>query len=83
MTRRLVRFPEWRGLRITVEWKPADLWIGCYYDVARHGPAPRIFAWWDAWICVIPCVPIHLHYVARRIRERTSELVAEIERTTR
>ena len=56
------------------EWKPQDLWIGCYWkrtrprwidpETAGDGElwlatvAQRI----DIWTCLIPCVPLHVYF---------------------
>lgn len=37
-----------------IEFKPQDLWIGAYWK--RDGNCL------DVWICLIPCVPIHLSF---------------------
>lgn len=41
-----------------LEWKLQDLWIGVFW---RRG------AWsqgtnWDVWICLLPCLPLHLFW---------------------
>jgi hypothetical protein len=40
-----------------LERKMADCWIGLYWrwDRARRG-----YAWLDIWLCLVPCLPIHL-----------------------
>ena len=35
------------------EWKLPDLWIGVFW---KHGK----FGDFDIWICLIPCVPLHI-----------------------
>lgn len=45
---------------IRVEWKPQDLWIGAYWKAT----ATRF----DLWVCLLPCVPIHLA-IERRAKE--------------
>lgn len=56
------------GWAISLEWKPADLWIGAYsdrrratYDAGTGGRLGR--RQW--WICPIPTVVIHIRPVAR------------------
>ncbi len=48
---------------IKFEFKPQDLWIGCYW--VKHPEYKKI--WYgtlrvkiDLWICLIPMLPIHL-----------------------
>jgi hypothetical protein len=52
-------------MRWTIEFKPQDLWIGCYWK--KHPDCRRI--WYgpfrvkmDLWICIIPTLPIHLMF---------------------
>lgn len=41
-----------RLLRISLEFKIEDLWIGAFWRRSLHGL--------DVWICLIPCLPIHI-----------------------
>ena len=50
----------WRGL----EFEPRDCWIGVYWnhperDLSVH---PEEF---DVWICLVPMIPLHLHFHKR------------------
>lgn len=49
----LLRIPRtpWR-LAVSLEVKAADLWIGAYYRREPNG--------WSVWVCLLPCLPIHL-----------------------
>lgn len=38
--------------RLGLEFKLADLWVGSFY--ARKGDTLHV------WICVLPCLPLHL-----------------------
>ena len=38
--------------RVDLEWKPQDMWIGAYWK--------RLGNCVDCWVCLIPCVPIHI-----------------------
>ena len=64
MTRTLAKT---RGRRWTLalEWKAADLWIGAFWD--RRGPLLNL------WICLLPCLPIHVQL----LRQRRAELDAD------
>lgn len=42
------------GRRIGIEWKPQDLWVGAYWR--RSGSCV------DLWICLLPCIPIHISW---------------------
>ena len=50
ITRRL-KFDGWN---CQLQFRPRDLWIGLYYVTEGHCV--------DAWICLVPCVPIHLSW---------------------
>lgn len=45
------RFVGWHA---KFEWKPADLWIGAYWK--------RIGNCVDLWLCLLPCIPLHLSW---------------------
>jgi hypothetical protein len=42
--------------RLHVVFEPRDCWVGIYWDRWRgtfsHG--------WDVYLCIVPCLPIHL-----------------------
>lgn len=40
--------------RIRIEWKYQDFWIGAFWKTDRHKLD------FDLWICLLPCLPIHL-----------------------
>jgi hypothetical protein len=40
------------------EWKLADLWIGVFWK-RSNGLACKVL---DVWICLLPCVPLHLRF---------------------
>ena len=39
-------------IRVGLEYKLADLWVGAFY--ARKGAILHV------WVCVVPCLPIHI-----------------------
>lgn len=41
-------------MKIHVEWKVEDLWIGAFWK--RSGNVLHL------WICVLPCIPIHMQF---------------------
>lgn len=43
-----------RGWSIALEFKPQDLWVGLFWKASSR----RV----DAWLCLIPCVPIHVSW---------------------
>lgn len=54
----------WRRTSIEMKYKPADCWVGVYFDVRatraiEHG---TIQEWQHVWICILPMLPIHLHW---------------------
>lgn len=48
---------------VKLEFKPQDLWIGLYWKRTNceieHGSEPFVT---DVWICLVPCLPIHVTY---------------------
>lgn len=46
----------WDSIR--VEWKPQDLWVGAFYK--RSGDIRHLY------VCLLPCVPIHLCWWQRK-----------------
>jgi hypothetical protein len=49
-------------IRIGLRFLPRDLWVGVYWKPFRTtGVQPRNLAGFDAWVCLIPCLPIHLY----------------------
>ena len=40
--------------RAALEFKPRDLWVGAYWK--------RIGNCIDLWICLLPCLPIHVSW---------------------
>lgn len=45
---------KFEGWHCQLEWKPQDLWVGAFWK--RNGNCV------DLWVCLIPCVPIHLSW---------------------
>jgi hypothetical protein len=45
------------SLRVRIELKPQDLWIGAFWrtEQAEYGSTVT-----HLWICLLPCIPIHL-----------------------
>lgn len=43
---------------VGIEWKLADLWVGMFLKW-------RDFATLDIWICLLPCIPIHIIWTRR------------------
>ncbi len=68
-------------MKICVEFKPQDCWVGVFWrrSVVRreHRPkegrkgrlfvvsCPRL----DVWICVLPCLPMHITRLGKETRE--------------
>ena len=47
--------------RIRFEWEPADMWIGVFWKHANADTdCGSILQWLDVWICLLPCVPLHI-----------------------
>lgn len=43
-------------MKIRIEWKPQDLWIGVFWE--RH--VYQFCSIIDVWICFVPCIPLHI-----------------------
>jgi hypothetical protein len=50
------------ALRIGLEFKLADMWVGIYW---RRGCLELYGQRYDAWICVLPCLPVHVRWWTR------------------
>jgi hypothetical protein len=48
-------------MSIRLEWKPQDAWIGAYWKQTEER--------WHLWICLLPCLPIHLQWT-RRVEQK-------------
>lgn len=61
--------------RIKVEFKPQDCWIGVFWrrklwmldkdnsiTLLRTTPPSPLVPHYDVWICLLPCLPIHLSW---------------------
>lgn len=44
---------------IALEWEPQDLWVGIFWK--------KSIGVTDLWICLLPCVPIHIWWHPRRL----------------
>ena len=48
-------------MRIRLEFKVNDLWIGAFWKVTRGSSDGSFFpVTTDVWICLLPMVPLHL-----------------------
>lgn len=48
--------PLLRGWRVRLEVKLPDLWIGAFWKLDRS----HFWTHFDLWVCVVPCLPIHV-----------------------
>lgn len=46
--------PRFVGWHAQLEWKMQDMWIGAFWK--RTGNCV------DLWVCLLPCVPLHLSW---------------------
>jgi len=62
----LCRIP-WRRseFSVAIDVKARDMWMGLYWV-----PNPAANEWF-AFVCLLPCLPIRLHYGARAERSTT------------
>lgn len=57
-------------MKICLEFKPQDLWIGVFWRTTPVLPVryiPRYSV--DIWICLVPMVPLHISF-ERKARRR-------------
>lgn len=48
-------------MKLQLEFKPQDLWVGAYWRRALlERPLKGWFYRYDLWVCLLPCLPIHL-----------------------
>lgn len=66
-------------MKIRVEFKPQDLWIGAFWKSEPLGDmyvspgareslraVQRRYRFVDLWICMIPCIPIHISWIWKK-----------------
>lgn len=41
-------------VRCRLEWKLEDLWVGVFWR--------KVGVTTDVWICLLPCIPLHLTF---------------------
>ncbi len=55
---------------IRLEWNPCDVFIGVYIRGPRMDrdlePGSNNY-YWNVWICLVPCLPIHIRWMRRYI----------------
>lgn len=51
-------------MRIRLEWKINDFWIGCFWRRFDSGA-------WDVWLCLVPCLPIHISHEPKNVDSAT------------
>lgn len=50
----------------SIKFKREDAWIGVYWESYRCVTSSRAYEVYKAWICVIPCIPIHIEWTRPR-----------------
>lgn len=45
----------------SIEWKPQDLWVGAFWRKTKFDRHTG----YDIWVCLIPCLPIHVWWYQR------------------
>lgn len=57
-------------MKIRLEWKPQDLWIGAFWKtVPGLNPEEEPVAEVHVWICLVPMLPLHLWWCRYPTRE--------------
>jgi hypothetical protein len=44
-------------MKLRLEWKLADCWIGAFWKREQDG--------FHLWICLVPCLPLHIQIDSR------------------
>ncbi len=52
----------WLGVSANIMFEKKDCWIGVFW---RHY-ADYKYASWHLWICLLPCLPIHVMWPVHR-----------------
>jgi hypothetical protein len=47
------------GPFVRLEFKPEDMWVGAFWRVLHFPSGNRE---WNLWICLVPMLPIHIHW---------------------
>lgn len=53
-------------MKVRLEWKPQDLWIGAFWDkkpivyLGRRDDGEWVASEQHVWICLLPMLPIHI-----------------------
>jgi hypothetical protein len=59
------RWPWFMFFSIRIEWKLENFWIGALWKVEKdryNHNEPHEVVHWDLWICILPCLPIHVSW---------------------
>lgn len=61
------------SLLIELQWKPEDLWIGLFHRTSDSGNSMK---YREAWLCLLPCLPIYIRAKALVKRDMISEALS-------
>jgi len=67
------RRPGWDYIRVALEFKKEDLWMGAFWKTSRYDQGRNAcfqhqhLAHTDVWVCFLPCLPIHITDVRMRV----------------
>ena len=50
-------------MKIKVEFKLQDFWIGGFWKIEEEFGQGESIAYLHIWICLIPCFPIHIKLI--------------------
>lgn len=63
---------------VSLEWTWQDLWVGLFVKSSDYAPTlsrEYVAAYHDAWICLIPMLPIHVEFTTRKPVDRPDPTV--------
>lgn len=52
-------------MKVRLEFKKEDLWVGVYW---RGVPWADAYWRYDIWLCVLPCLPVHVTWYRERAK---------------
>lgn len=65
-----MRYIQVKRIRMRLEYKQEDMWIGVYWRDADTSI--------DIWLCMLPCLPIHINFWKYGLSKRTLLLIRGI-----
>lgn len=65
------RIVDRERVKAQFQWEPRDLWAGLFWRVNREMPRPYYTL--HLYVCLVPCVPLHVTILRVAACERAGE----------